>query len=368
LQGSRIANTRLTLPAQVEQGRGVFPALCLVRFPDGVTLRAGSPAVNAADPQAPYELELGYNGGWADLGAYGNTWRAPQQPPLDQMAVSLTTATPTLSGRPGQTLAYTLTLQNSGSVTDTYGLQAILNDPEFVVSFAQDYERAYRFIDLGPQEQTSIPVWVHIPFSSSLTSSYTITIGAIGRYDIQDEVDLVVQIASFQEENGQVVIEAEHFAQNVARDGWSWQPETALGGYVGEGYIAARPDTDRQFITDFTTTSPELHYTINFTDTGTYYVWLRGYAPNGAGDSVYLGLDGPSANVLTGLTPRMWDWANTGTQSNPVTIEITQPGLHTFHLWQREDGIRLDRILLTTNNQYTPTGDGPPESQTGSNP
>jgi hypothetical protein len=35
----------------MEQGRGVFPALCLVRFPDGVTLWAGSPAVNAADPQ-----------------------------------------------------------------------------------------------------------------------------------------------------------------------------------------------------------------------------------------------------------------------------------------------------------------------------
>ncbi len=284
------------------------------------------------------------------------------------MAVSLTTATPTLSGRPGQTLAYTLTLQNSGSVTDTYGLQAIVNDPEFVVSFAQDYERAYRFIDLGPQEQISIPVWVHIPFSSSLTSSYTFTSEAIGRYDIQAEVDLTIQIASFQEANGQVVIEAEHFAQNVARDGRSWRPETAIGGYVGEGYIAAWPDTDRQFITEVTTTSPELQYTINFTTTGTYYVWLRGYAPNGAGDSVYLGLDSAPNTVLTGLTPRMWDWANTDTQSNPVTIEITQPGLHTLHLWQREDGIRLDRIVLTTASEYTPTGDGPPESQTGSNP
>lgn len=146
------------------------------------------------------------------------------------------------------------------------------------------------------------------------------------------------------------------------------QPETAIGGYVGEGYITTRPDTDRQFITDVTATSPELHYTINFTTTGTYYVWLRRYAPNGAGDSVYLGLDGASNTVLTGLTARMWDWANTGTQSNPVTVEITQPGLHTLHLWQREDGIRLDRIVLTTASEYTPTGDGPPESQTGSNP
>jgi RHS repeat-associated protein len=36
--------------------------------------------------------------------------------------------------------------------------------------------------------------------------------------------------------------------------------------------------------------------------------------------------------------------------------------LHTLRVWAREDGVRLDRILLTTDDEYVPEGSGPPES------
>jgi hypothetical protein len=39
-------------------------------------VRAGSPAIDAADPSSPYELEPQPNGDRADLGAYGNTAEA----------------------------------------------------------------------------------------------------------------------------------------------------------------------------------------------------------------------------------------------------------------------------------------------------
>jgi hypothetical protein len=112
---------------------------------------------------------------------------------------------------------------------------------------------------------------------------------------------------------------------------------------------------------------PELQYVINFTTTGTYTVWLRGYAPNGAGDSVDLSFDnmmGETVNnqSLTGFAPRTWDWANQTLQHNAVTVEVTEPGLYTLRLLQREDGLRLDRILLTTDNNYNPIGEGPTES------
>jgi hypothetical protein len=94
-----------------------------------------------------------------------------------------------------------------------------------------------------------------------------------------------------------------------------------------------------------------------------YTVWLRGYAPNGAGDSVYMGLDNQPVAIVTQFAPRAWTWTRTNTQGNPVTIEITQPGLHTLHLWQREDGLRVDKILLTTDGEYNPSGNGPPESE-----
>jgi hypothetical protein len=110
-------------------------------------------------------------------------------------------------------------------------------------------------------------------------------------------------------------------------------------------------------------TSPELRYTINFATTGLYTIWLRGYAPNAAGDSLYVSLDDQPGVILTGFTPRKWSWANGDAQGGVVTIEMVEPGLHTLHLWQREDGLRLDRILLTTDSNYNPTGDGPPESE-----
>ncbi len=48
--------------------------------------------------------------------------------------------------------------------------------------------------------------------------------------------------------------------------------------------------------------------------------------------------------LLTGFAPQTWSWANSNPQNTSVTIEATEPGLHTLHLWQREDGLRLDRI------------------------
>jgi hypothetical protein len=122
------------------------------------------------------------------------------------------------------------------------------------------------------------------------------------------------------------------------------------------------PDTDLQFTPPYTT-SPELIYTINITNTGVYTIWLRGYTPNAAGDSLAVALDDQPVATLTGFTPGEWSWANSDTSGGVVTIEITEPGLHRLHLWQREDGLRLDRILLTINGNYNPTGNGPAESE-----
>lgn len=230
MQGSNVANTRPPLLAQGEQGRNVFPALCLVGFPDGVTLRADSLAVDAADPQSPYDRELGYNGGRADLGAYGNSWRAPQQPPLEQMGVSLVTDTPALIGLPGKTLSYTLTLQNSGSISDTYGIVVQPSDSRFDTSFVQDRNEDYFFAELAPQEQISVTLWVQIPLTSTLSMSNTIAVKAVGRYGVQTETELTTLIPSFQETNGQVVMEAEHFGGRIDQGDRTWLSQTVLDG------------------------------------------------------------------------------------------------------------------------------------------
>jgi hypothetical protein len=178
---------------------------------------------------------------------------------------------------------------------------------------------------------------------------------------------LTFEPAYFQESGGQVVMEAEHFTWNLELSQHNWISQTTLSGFIGPAYLSALPDTDLQFTANYTQTSPELQYAVNFTTTGTYNVWIRGYAPNGAGDSVYIALDNQTPltpTVLTGFSPAQWGWAaRNSTSSNPVTFEISEPGLHTLHIWQREDGPRLDRILLTSDNHYNPTDSGPPESE-----
>ncbi len=69
--------------------------------------------------------------------------------------------------------------------------------------------------------------------------------------------------------------------------------------------------------------------------------------------------------MLTGFVPQVWSWSakHGDTQEGLITIEVTQPGLHVLHVWQREDGLRLDKILLTTDSSYIPVGSGPPESE-----
>jgi hypothetical protein len=175
-------------------------------------------------------------------------------------------------------------------------------------------------------------------------------------------VELTTLISSFQETGGQVVIDTEHFGQQPNRVGRIWITQTTLSDYVGTGYLSALPDIDLLFTLPYTT-SPELKYGINITTTGVYTVWLRGYAPNAAGDSVYVGLDAQQPTILTGFAPGVWSWAAKSSEGGLVTMEIDKPGLHTLRIWQREDGIRLDRILLTTDSGYNPTGNGPSESE-----
>ncbi len=49
-----------------------------------------------------------------------------------------------------------------------------------------------------------------------------------------------------------------------------------------------------------------------------------------------------------------------------ASLTVPSEGLHTFNLYMREDGASVDRILLTTDNGYSPSGNGPAVSPRGS--
>jgi lysophospholipase L1-like esterase len=171
---------------------------------------------------------------------------------------------------------------------------------------------------------------------------------------------------AFDESGGQVVIDAEHTDSRIARGGQDWLLRTSPTGYAAEGFLQALPDTGVSRNTGYTTTSPEAVYHVQVNTPGTYYVWVRGYALDGTDDSVHTGLDGlvtPSAVAMNGFTRGAWGWTRMTMGATPATLTIGTAGLHTVHLWMREDGLRVDRLLLRTDASATPpTGLGPAES------
>ena len=66
--------------------------------------------------------------------------------------------------------------------------------------------------------------------------------------------------------------------------------------------------------------------------------------------------------TLTGLAPRQWTWANRQPDGNRATFIVPSRGIYTLTLAMREDGLRFDRLLLTTDPTFTPSAAGPTES------
>ncbi len=170
---------------------------------------------------------------------------------------------------------------------------------------------------------------------------------------------------AFQESSGQVVIDAEHYNSKVPRNGQDWVLKTTTTGYAGSGYLEALPNTGISYNTGYVTSSPELVYNVQFATTGTYYVWVRGIGATGSDDSLHAGLDGTgpaSADRISGIGTT-WNWKRDTMDAAPATLVIASPGLHTIHLWMREDGLKVDKVLLRTSSSSTaPSGTGPAES------
>jgi hypothetical protein len=186
-------------------------------------------------------------------------------------------------------------------------------------------------------------------------------------------IDRVGNLAAIQQNvtNSLVVAEAEDYDDLKGRTNKKWLPSTDRLGFSGLGAMLAGPDTGALFDLGFWTQSPELKYTVNFTQAGTYYVWLRGLADKAGDASVHVGLDGGRGllgslldrdSQAMALTPQQvgaWTWFNTTVSGAVAVLEVPSTGVHTISIWMREDGFRLDKLLLTTNSRFVPTGAGP---------
>ncbi len=160
-----------------------------------------------------------------------------------------------------------------------------------------------------------------------------------------------------------IVMEAEHFHESYIRNGQSWQLSNQAGA-VGQ-MLEAGPNNGSNFNTNYTSQSPETQYDIDFSQSGTYYVWVRTWSPTFEDNSFHAAIDSVitgSSDKITYDTYQQWGWTNHTMDGHLATFDVQTVGVHRLHLWMREDGVRIDRILLTRNSNYVPSGQGPAES------
>jgi hypothetical protein len=174
-------------------------------------------------------------------------------------------------------------------------------------------------------------------------------------------------IQAFQQDpgaNGLVSIESEHFSATTVRSGHSWSAVTPSGA-SGSSAMQATPNNGLVVASNYAANSPRIDYPINFNRTGAHYVWVRGRAGSTADDSLHAGLNGAevaTADKMQGFNNSGWKWSRATGDGNPATINIASTGVHVLNLWMREDGMIVDKVVVTSSASYTPTGLGPAES------
>ena len=178
-----------------------------------------------------------------------------------------------------------------------------------------------------------------------------------------------------QDDAGLVAMEAENFhGLQVAPDGHTWEFSLARADFSGGGHMQAVPDAglNRNVSAELLAESPRLDYTVSFANTGTHYVWVRGADPagtgGGSGDSVHAGIDSvhtPSGDRIDagpGFNTAEWNWVGDLEAGDRATIEVASPGEHILNIWMREDGFLFDKLIVTSDENFTPTDVGPAES------
>ena len=164
------------------------------------------------------------------------------------------------------------------------------------------------------------------------------------------------------EVDGMVVMEAENFDSNTATS-HAWLETTSEADFSGTGAMVSDPNNGTLYKKNAIASSPHMTYDIDFTNTGSYVVWMRVFAAGGGDNTIHGGLNGtPTASKMETTTFGAWTWINVNTKNAVQSLGVTAAGVNVFDIWMRHDGMIVDKIVLTTDGGFVPTGQGPAES------
>jgi hypothetical protein len=166
--------------------------------------------------------------------------------------------------------------------------------------------------------------------------------------------------------DGIISIEAENYKANEPIEGHYWKLTIERGGSSGAGAMVALPDNDADEDDPDYEDTPFVDYEVHFVRTGKHYIWVRGWGiDDGAKGHVDLDHRELDNGKEMEFDEDRWNWAHESDEDDYAYFEIETPGVHTISLCMHEDGLTVDKIVLTTNPDYRPRGTGPAASTDG---
>ena len=155
--------------------------------------------------------------------------------------------------------------------------------------------------------------------------------------------------------DGLVSMEAEAFSSKGVGTGtyagMTWT-QYSDGNASGSNYMMVPNNGNKNG--GSSTNSPVLTFEVNFVKTGVHYLWVRQKSPNSNDNSISprLGTSLISQwNMPESSTSWVWSKLNS-------SFTVSSTGVKSFHVYMREDGTPIDKIILTSSNSYVPTGTG----------
>lgn len=201
------------------------------------------------------------------------------------------------------------------------------------------------------------------------------------------EPDLV-----FEEVDGIVAVEAEHFYKQTLIEKRAWyiasakdsariQPDSDpvhVAGASGGAYLEVLPDTranhserliQGENFTDKAGLMAVISYKVHIKTPGRYYVWVRSFSSGTEDNGVHVGIDGQwpaTGQRWQSVQKQKWAWdckqrtpeVHTGVPMQ-LFLDIVKSGDHEIMFSVREDGFEMDKFVLASNREFKPEGKGP---------
>ena len=207
---------------------------------------------------------------------------------------------------------------------------------------------------------------------------------------------LVEASTVFNEVDGVVAVEAEHFFKQTLSDTRAFYLTTSdeepqfdpdgdpshVGGASNGAYLEILPDSRRNHgeklkpgvnFSNEPGKAAVVSYHVNIANPGRYYVWVRAYSTGGEDNGLHVGIDGTwpqSGQRLQWCKGKnQWWWESKQRTKKvhcgepyKIYLDIDQPGLHTIHFSMREDGFEFDKWLMTRDRDFQRPVDSGPKS------